>query len=88
ITVKIGKKAQKDKVKIVPEIDPSQIDSRVQIENVMVSDKEVSITSDQETLDRIDKIIAVLPTSERITGNYSGSVPLQAIDRNGVVLPA
>ena len=51
----------------------------------MVSDKEVSITSDQETLDRIDKIIAVLPTSERITGNYSGSVPLQAIDRNGVV---
>lgn len=53
----------------------------------MVSDKEVSITSDQETLDRIDKIIAVLPTSERITGNYSGSVPLQAIDRNGVVLP-
>ncbi|HEU4278983.1 TPA: TIGR00159 family protein [Streptococcus pneumoniae] len=88
ITVKIGKKAQKDKVKIVPEIDPSQIDSRVQIENVMVSDKEASITSDQETLDRIDKIIAVLPTSERITGNYSGSVPLQAIDRNGVVLPA
>ncbi|ETE03880.1 TIGR00159 family protein [Streptococcus pseudopneumoniae] len=87
ITVKIGKKAQKDKVKVVPEIDPSQIDSRVQIENVTVSDEEVSITSDQETLDRIDKIIAVLPTSEHITGNYSGSVPLQAIDRNGVVLP-
>lgn len=87
ITVKIGKKAQKDKVKVVPEIDPSQIDSRVQIENVTVSDEEVSIASDQETLDRIDKIIAVLPTSEHITGNYSGSVPLQAIDRNGVVLP-
>ena len=42
----------------------------------------------QETLAKIDRIIALLPTSERITGNYSGSVPLQAIDRNGVVLPA
>ena len=87
ITVKIGKKAQKDKVKVVPEIDVSQIDARVQIESVTVSDKEVSVTSDQETLDRLDRIIAVLPTSERITGNYTGAVPLQAIDRNGVVLP-
>ena len=48
---------------------------------------DVSVTTDQETLAKIDKIIALLPTSERITGNYSGSVPLQAIDRNGVVLP-
>ena len=46
------------------------------------------LSTDQETLAKIDKVIALLPTSERITGNYSGSVPLQAIDRNGVVLPA
>ena len=44
------------------------------------------VTTDQETLAKIDKVIALLPTSERITGNYSGSVPLQAIDRNGCCL--
>ena len=51
------------------------------------SNERVSVTTDQETVTKIDRIIAVLPTSERITGNYTGSVPLQAIDRNGVALP-
>ena len=52
-----------------------------------VSDERVSVTSDADTLSKIDKIVAVLPTSEKITGNYTGSVPLQAIDKNGTVLP-
>ena len=52
-----------------------------------VSDEKVSVTSDADTLSKIDRIVAVLPTSEKITGNYSGSVPLQAVDRNGTVLP-
>jgi len=72
----------------VPQVDQSQIDSKLQIDSVTVSNERVSVTTDQETLAKIDKVIALLPTSERITGNYSGSVPLQAIDRNGVVLPA
>ena len=73
---------------VVPQVDQSQIDSKLQIDSVTVSNERVSVTTDQETLAKIDKVIALLPTSERITGNYSGSVPLQAIDRNGVVLPA
>ena len=52
-----------------------------------VSDEKVSVTSDADTLSKIDRIVAVLPTSEQITGNYSGSVPLQAVDKNGAVLP-
>lgn len=87
ITVKIGKKVTRDNVPVVPQIDSSQIDERIIIERVTVSDEKVSVTSDADTLSKIDRIVAVLPTSEQITGNYSGSVPLQAVDKNGSVLP-
>ena len=86
ITVKVGKKAKRDNVIVVPEIDPSQIDSRVKIDTVTVSDEKVTVISDEETLSKVDRVIAILPTSERITGNYSASVPLQAVDKNGNVL--
>lgn len=88
ITVKVGKKARRDNVSVFPEIDSSQIDSRVQIDTVTISDEQVSVISDEETLAKVDRVIAILPTSERITGNYSGSVPLQAVDKNGAVLPS
>ena len=87
ITVKIGKKVTREKVPVIPQIDYSQIDESVIIESVTVSDQRVSVTSDSNTLSKIDKLVAVLPTSEKITGNYSGSVPLQAVDKNGTVLP-
>ena len=87
ITVKVGKKVKRDGMLVVPQVDQSQIDPKLQIDSITVSNERVSVTTDQETLAKIDKVIALLPTSERITGNYSGSVPLQAIDRNGVVLP-
>lgn len=87
ITVKVGKKVRRDNMIVVPQIEQSQIDPKLQIDSVTVSNERVSVTTDQETVTKIDRIIAVLPTSERITGNYTGSVPLQAIDRNGVALP-
>ena len=87
ITVKIGKKVTRDNLPVVPQIDSSQIDERILIDSVTVSDQRVSVTSDSDTLSKIDKIVAVLPTSEQISGNYSGSVPLQAVDKNGTVLP-
>jgi len=87
ITVRIGKKVTREKVPVIPQIDYSQIDESVIIESVTVSDQRVSVTSDSNTLSKIDKLVAVLPTSEKITGNYSGSVPLQAVDKNGTVLP-
>ena len=53
-----------------------------------VSDEKVTVISDEETLSKVDRVIAILPTSERITRNYSSSVPLQAVDKNGNVLPS
>ena len=87
ITVKVGKKAVRNNVPVEPKIESNQIDGRVQVESVTISDDHVSVTSDVDTLAKIDRIVAVLPTSERITGNYSGSAPLQALDKNGAVLP-
>lgn len=87
IKVKIGKKVTKDNVPVVPQIDSSQIDDRILIDRITVSDGRVSVTSDTDTLSKIDRIVAVLPTSEKINGNYSGTVPLQAVDKNGAVLP-
>ena len=87
ITVKIGKKVTRDNVPVIPQIDYSQIDDSIVVDGVFISNERVSVTSDEDTLSKIDKIVAMLQTSERLTGNYSGSVPLQAIDKNGTVLP-
>ena len=87
ITVKIGKKVTRDNVPVIPQIDYSQIDDSIVVDGVFSSNERVSVTSDEDTLSKIDKIVAMLQTSERLTGNYSGSVPLQAIDKNGTVLP-
>ena len=57
ITVKIGKKVTRDNVPVVPQIDSSQIDERIIIERVTVSDEKVSVT-----LQAVDKTGAVLPT--------------------------
>ena len=87
ITVKIGKKVTRENVPVIPQIDYSQIDDSIIVDSVIISNQRVSVTSDEDTLSKIDKIVAMLPTSERITGNYSDSVPLQAVDKNGTVLP-
>lgn len=87
ITVKIGKKGTRDNVPVIPQIDYSQIDDNVVIDSVVISNEQVSVTSDTDTLSKIDKIVAMLPTNVRITGNYSDFVTLQAVDKNGTVLP-
>ena len=62
ITVKIGKKATRDNLPVTPQIDSGKVDERILIDSVTVSDERVSVTSDVDTLSKIDKIVAVLPT--------------------------
>ncbi len=64
-----------------PDFDP-----KLQIDSVTVSNERVSVTTDQETLAQIDKVIALLPTMNDY-GNYSGSVPCRLLIATGVVLP-
>ena len=53
ITVKVGKKVKRDGMLVVPQVDQSQIDSKLQIDSVTVSNERVSVTTDQETLAKI-----------------------------------
>lgn len=87
ISVTIGKKISKDfDVKSV--IDAGQLENGVEIESISLSQNTVSVTSDKETIDRIDHIEAVLPEGEKISSNFSGKVSLKAVDANGDILPS
>ena len=87
ISVKIGKKASK-KVEVRYLITDSQVAENVSISGVTLENKEATVTSDEETLSKIEYVVAILPTNVIITGNYSGTAPLQAVDGQGNVMPS
>lgn len=87
ISVKIGKKASK-KVEVRYLITDSQVADNVTISSVGLEHTEATVTSDLETVNRIEYVVAVLPSNVTITGNYSGTAPLQAVDANGNILPS
>ena len=87
ISVKIGKKASK-KVEVRYLITDSQVAENVTISGVTLENKEATVTSDEETLSKIEYVVAILPTNVIITGNYSGTAPLQAVDGQGNVMPS
>ncbi|MEW4353476.1 CdaR family protein [Streptococcus pneumoniae] len=85
ISVKIGKKASKV-VKVKFSYEPAQVASNMTIDSISLADKEVLVTSDEETLSRVDHVEALLPVNEVISGNYSATLPLQAVDENREIL--
>ena len=87
ISVKIGKKASK-KVPVKYLITGSQVAEDISITNVSLEHEEVTVTSDEETLEKVNHVAAVLPSNVTISGNYSGAASLQAMDANGNVLPS
>ena len=54
----------------------------------VLAGEEVTVTSDEETLEKVNHVAAVLPSNVTISGNYSGAASLQAMDANGNVLPS
>ena len=86
VSVKIGKKAKKS-FSVRATIPHNQIVEGVTVTDISLETSKVEVTSDQETLSRIDHVEAVFPSSEMISGNYSGTVSLNAVDAQGNVLP-
>lgn len=87
ITVKIGKKASKT-FEVKTTISSAQLADGLTVDRVSIADNKVTVTSDEDTLEKVDHVEAALPTSEKISNNYTGTVPLQAIDASGTVLPS
>ena len=85
--MKIGKKASKT-FEVKTTISSAQLAEGLTIDRVTVGDHKVTVTSDEDTLAKVDHVEAVVPTSEKISANYSGNAPLQAVDANGTVLPS
>ena len=86
VSVKIGKKAKKS-FAVRATIPDNQIVDGITVTDISLETTKVEVTSDQETLSRIDHVEAVFPSSEIISGNYSGTISLNAVDAQGNVLP-
>ena len=86
VSVKIGKKAKKS-FAVRATIPDNQIVDGITVSDITLETTKVEVTSDQETLSRIDHVQAVFPSSEIISGNYSGTISLNAVDAQGNVLP-
>lgn len=87
ITVKIGKKASKT-FEVKTTISSAQLADGLTVDRVSIADNKVTVTSDEDTLEKVDHVEVALPTSEKISNNYTGTVPLQAVDASGTVLPS
>ena len=86
ITVKIGKKvSQSFDVKGV--IYSNQLASGYSVSKVTVDVSSVKVTTDEETMVKIDHVEAVAVDISNLNSNYSGTAKLQAVDSDGNVLP-
>lgn len=86
ITVKIGKKVSKN-VAVQGVISNSQLADGYSVSKVTVNISTVKVTTDEDTMSRIDRVEAVVPDATNLSEDYSGIATLQAVDSDGNVLP-
>ncbi len=57
------------------------------LSKVSVNVDTVKVTTDEETMAKIDRVEAVAMDVSNLSENYSGTAKLQAVDSDGNVLP-
>lgn len=87
ITVKVGKRVSKS-VSVQTTITESQVAQGIQISNISFGDSKVTVFSDEDYMERIDHVEAVLQESDVISGHYTAVATLKAVDSNGTVIPS
>lgn len=87
ISVTIGKKKTKT-FEVRGEVDSNQLASGYELKKVSTSISEVEVTSSESIIDQIDHVVAKLPETEVLDGDYSGRVALQAVAADGTILAA
>ena len=87
ITVKVGKRVSKS-VSVQTTITESQVAQGIQISNISFGDSKVTVFSDEDYMERIDHVEAVLPESDVISGHYTAVATLKAVNSNGTVIPS
>ena len=86
ITVKIGKKVSQS-LAVEGVIYSNQLASGYSVSKVTVDVSSVKVTTDEETMVKIDHVEAVAVDISNLNSNYSGTAKLQAVDSDGNVLP-
>lgn len=86
ITVKIGKKVSQS-FAVEGVIYSNQLASGYSVSKVTVDVSSVKVTTDEETMAKIDHVEAVAVDISNLDSNYSGTAKLQAVDSDGNALP-
>lgn len=86
ITVKIGKKVSQS-LAVEGVIYSNQLASGYSVSKVTVDVSSVKVTTDEETMAKIDHVEAVAVDISNLDSNYSGTAKLQAVDSEGNALP-
>lgn len=87
LTVKIGRKVSKA-FPVKGMIYSNQLAEGYMISKVTVNLDTVKVTTDEETMAKIDRIEAAVIELTDLSENYSGTARLQAVDAEGNALPA
>lgn len=87
IAVKIGHKASQT-FDLETQVPLEQVAEGLVISDITVTDKKIKVTSDEETLARITRVVAILPSNIILDKNYAGTVTLLALDDEGNALPS
>ncbi|HFI0213576.1 TPA: YbbR-like domain-containing protein [Streptococcus suis] len=86
ITVKIGKRVSKA-LSVEAKVYSNQLAEGYSLSKVSVNVDTVKVTTDEETMAKIDRIEAIAVDVSNLSANYSGIAKLQAVDSDGNVLP-
>ncbi|MCK4026388.1 YbbR-like domain-containing protein [Streptococcus iners] len=86
ITVKIGKRVSKA-LPVEAKVYSNQLAEGYSLSKVSVNVDTVKVTTDDETMAKIDRIEAIAVDVSNLSANYSGIAKLQAVDSDGNVLP-
>ncbi|WP_313096005.1 CdaR family protein, partial [Streptococcus parasuis] len=82
----IGKKVSQS-LAVEGVIYSNQLASGYSVSKVTVDVSSVKVTTDEETMAKIDHVEAVAVDISNLDSNYSGTAKLQAVDSDGNVLP-
>lgn len=86
VTAKIGKKKTK-KFDVSVTIPDKQIAPGWNLSHVTFSEDKVSVTSDQDTLAKVDHVEVIFPEGDLLNNTYAATVSLKAVDSEGNDLP-
>lgn len=87
IKAKIGKRVS-GTFSVRSEVSKDQLEEGLVVTHVSTKDTEVEVVSDESTMAKIDHILATLPSDAVISENLTATVTLQAVDKEGNLLPA